>query len=271
MKAPILTFLSLLASSALVLAAPAKPLRALLVAGGCCHDYANQTRIISEGLSKRLPVEWTIIHDVEMVNGKDAAANRDHVSSAYSKEDWAKGYDVIVHDDCYGAVTDPQLLERITSAHRAGVPAMFLHCAMHSYRASEMADKWRELIGVRSTSHEKQAILTVKSLEAKHPVMVGFPETWTTPEPDELYRVEKLWDTATPLGMASREEPRVEHPVILVNKVGNVRTFSTTLGHGNQVVGAPEYLDLIGRGLLWVCGKLEADGKASAGYEAPAK
>ena len=271
MRAPTLVLLSLFASVSLGVAGPAKPIRALLIAGGCCHDYENQKRIISEGLSQRLPVEWTIIHDVKMVDGKDAAAGRDHVSSAYEKADWAKGYDVVVHDDCYGAVKDPQLLERITKAHKTGIPAVFLHCAMHSYRTAENADLWRELIGVKSTFHEKATVMEVKPVETKHPVMVGFPSSWTTPEKDELYRVEKLWDTATVLGTSYSNEAKADNPVIWVNKVGEVRTFSTTLGHGNKIVEASEYLDLVGRGLLWVCGKLEADGKPSAGYGAPKK
>jgi len=80
-------------------------------------------------------------------------ADRNHVSSAYAKDDWAKGFDLlVVHDDCHGAVKDNALLEKISKAHKAGVPAVFLHCAMHSYRTSEVADLWRELIGVKSPS-----------------------------------------------------------------------------------------------------------------------
>lgn len=271
MRAPTLVLFSLFASASLVFAGPAKPIRALLIAGGCCHDYENQKRIISEGLSQRFPVEWTIIHDVNMVDGKDTAAVKDHLSSAYAKEDWAKGFDVVVHDDCYGAIKDQELIARISKAHKDGVPAVFLHCAMHSYRTAENADLWRELIGVKSVFHEKAAVMEVKPVEAKHPVMVGFPATWSTPDPDELYRVEKLWDTATVLGSVYSTQAKAENPVIWVNKVGDVRTFSTSLGHTTKTVEATEYLDLVGRGLLWVCGKLEADGKPSAGYEAPKK
>ena len=40
-----------------------KPLRALMVCGGCCHDYEKQKLILSEGISKRASVEWTIVHE----------------------------------------------------------------------------------------------------------------------------------------------------------------------------------------------------------------
>ena len=56
-----LIFLALIASSAFA-ADKTKPLKALLVTGGCCHDYTAQKKIIPEGVSARANVEWTIVH-----------------------------------------------------------------------------------------------------------------------------------------------------------------------------------------------------------------
>jgi type 1 glutamine amidotransferase len=42
--------------------------------------------------------------------------------------------------------------------------------------------------------------------------------------------------------------------------------FSTTIGHDNQTVEDPRYLDLVARGVLWACGKLGEDGKPLPGY-----
>jgi len=245
-------------------AEPTKPLKALMITGGCCHDYTNQKRILSEGISARTPVEWTIIHDVKMVDGKDAAAAREHMSSAYAKDSWAEGYDVVVHNECYGAMKDPATLKRIANAHTGGnVPAVFLHCSMHSYRmaADEDANLWRELIGAKSMYHEPGTVLTVKAAEGTHPVMRGFPAEFTTPEKDELYILEKVYDGATVLAHCYSEKLKVQNPVIWVNKVGSLRTFSTSLGHPNAVMQTPEYLDLVTRGLLWVCGRLEDGAK----------
>ena len=75
---PTLLFLSLLwATVSIASAEPVKPLRGLMVTGGCCHDYTNQKRILAEGLSARLPVQWTVVHDVVLVDGKDTAATRE--------------------------------------------------------------------------------------------------------------------------------------------------------------------------------------------------
>src|SRR5205823_6656647 len=41
----------------------AKPLRALLVCGGCCHDYEHQKHILGDGISARANVEFTIVHE----------------------------------------------------------------------------------------------------------------------------------------------------------------------------------------------------------------
>ncbi len=40
-----------------------KPIRALLVFGGCCHDYVSQKDILTKGVSKRTHVDWTIAYD----------------------------------------------------------------------------------------------------------------------------------------------------------------------------------------------------------------
>ena len=123
----------------------AEPIRALLIAGGCCHNYANQKKILTEGISARANVTWTIVHE-----GGDT---RDYMVSIYKRPDWAKGYDVVVHDECFGFVTNVAFVEQITAAHSNGVPAVLLHCSTHSYRMST-TDEWRKLLGVSSYQHE---------------------------------------------------------------------------------------------------------------------
>ncbi len=43
--------------------ADAKPLRALLVLGGCCHDYAKQKDILAKGIAERANVVVDIAYD----------------------------------------------------------------------------------------------------------------------------------------------------------------------------------------------------------------
>ena len=41
---------------------------------------------------------------------------------------------------------------------------------------------------------------------------------------------------------------------------GKTRVFATTLGHNNETVNDPRYLDLVTRGLLWSVNKLDGRG-----------
>ena len=240
----------------------AEPLRALLVAGGCCHDYAAQKKILSEGISARANITWTILHE-----GDDEG--RTHKFSIYNQPDWTKGFDVVVHDECSGQVTNTDWVEHIAKAHFDGVPAVVLHCAIHSYRYSK-TDEWRQVLGVSSVRHQSRRPFEVVTVKPDHPVMKGFPPRWQD-DPDELYEILKVWPGCTPLAEGiTPDKPSDKHPVIWVNTYGKGRVFGTTIGHGNETVQRAEYLDLVTRGLLWTCDKLDADGKPKPGY-GPAK
>ncbi len=256
-----LAVVSLFASFRALTAAETKPLRALLVCGGCCHDYEKQKRILSEGISQRANVQWTIVHE-----GGDA---RDYKVSIYTNAGWAKGYDVVLHNECFGAVTNVAFVEGIAKPHFDGVPAVMLHCSTHSYRVAK-TDEWRKLIGQTSMSHERNRDLEVKVIKAEHPVMKGFPATWRDPK-DELYKNEYIWPNTIPLAQAYGEDTKKDHMVIWVNTYGAGKVFGTTLGHGNATMQDPVYLDLVTRGLLWTCDKLDANGQPKPGYAAPAK
>ncbi len=133
--------LTLLAAGASA-AEPPKPLKILLVTGGCCHDYAKQKETISQGLEVRANVEVTY---VEQGNG-----SRDTKFPLYENADWAKGYDLVIHDECSGGVTDVEWAERVLAPHKKGLPAVIIHCGVHCFRND--TDNWHELVGVTSPS-----------------------------------------------------------------------------------------------------------------------
>lgn len=250
-----------LSSLTTLMAQEIKPLKVLMVTGGCCHDYENQKRILSEGLSSRANVEFTIVHE-----GGD---KRDHKVSIYTNSDWAKGYDVVLHNECFGAVEDVAFVEGIAKPHFDGVPAVMLHCSAHSYRTAK-TDEWRKCVGQTSMSHEKNRDLNVKNLKPEHPVMKGFPMEWLDKK-DELYKNDKLWENFVPLAQAYGEDTKKDHALIWVNTYGKGKVFGTTMGHANSTMEDPVFLDLVARGLLWACGKLDDNGKPLPGYEAKQK
>ncbi len=235
------------------------PIRALLISGGCCHDYPRQGVIISKGLAQRARIQVDV---VEEGDGK-----KDHQVSKYNEANWADGYDVIIHNECFGDVKDEAFIRKILKAHMEGKPAIFIHCSMHSYRnAGDIADGWRELIGVTSRRHESARPENVVNIMPQHPVLKGFPEKWTTPN-GELYVIEKVWPNCTPLATAFGPQTKAEHPVIWVNTLGKTKVFGTTLGHHNETMLSEEWLGVVTRGVLWTVDKLQENGQPVPGYE----
>jgi len=236
-----------------------KPLKVLMVTGGSSHDYDSQKLILSKGIAARANVDWTIAH----MGGK----NRNRKIKLFMKTNWAAGYDVVVHNQCFGGVVDVPFVEGIARVHAEGMPAVMIHCTPHSYRNAK-TDAWRKVVGVSSFSHEKHRPLAVQNMAVEHPVMKGFPKTWNTPN-GELYKIDKLWPGVTPLGKAFGKDTQKDHVCIWTNTHGKMRVFGTTIGHHNETMRKKTYLDLVTRGLLWACGKLDKNGKPEPGYAKP--
>ncbi len=259
-------------------AEPVKPLRVLLVTGGCCHDYEAQHLLLAEGISARANVELTFEHSKD----KTTKAAFD----IYKNKDWAKAFDVVIHDECSADVTDKEYVNNIIDAHRNGTPAVNLHCAMHSYRWGNFKQPvkvgddnahWYEMLGLQSTGHGAQIPIEITFVDKASPITKGLAD-WTTIK-EELYNNIQVL-TAQPIAKGKQmiagkdgATKEMETVVAWTNEFGpkKTRTFSTTIGHNNETVQDARYLDMVTRGLLWVCGKLGDDGKPVAGYEAVKK
>lgn len=235
----------LLALATSAAADAAKPMRALLITGGCCHNYTLQSQQLTNAVGKLTPVEWTVVN--EGGNGTKAQL------PLYSNPDWAKGFDVVVHNECFADTTDHDYIRQITSAHKAGVPAVVIHCAMHTYRATDI-DDWREFLGVTSRRHDHQSRYAVKPVALDHPIAKGIPADWKTPM-DELYVIEKLWPNAKALATSVSESDGKAYPVIWINQYGKARVFGTTYGHSDDTFRDPVFLGYVSRGVLWAAGR----------------
>jgi type 1 glutamine amidotransferase len=233
------------ASSFAADAASGKPLRALLVTGGCCHNYPLQTAALTNAVGQFAKVQWTVVNE----GGSGTKA----MIPLYDQPDWAKAYDVVVHNECFADTTDHAYIRKITSAHKAGVPAAVIHCAMHTYRAVDI-DDWREFLGVTSRRHDHQSNYPVKKLVADHPILKGLPDNWVTPK-DELYVIDKLWPNAKALATSRSERDGKDYPVIWTNQFGKARVFGTTYGHSDETFRDPVFLDYVSRGVLWAAGR----------------
>ncbi len=220
--------------------AAGKPIRALLVTGGCCHDYPRQKQILTKGISARANVEWTVVHQGGTATNSEIPLYRD--------ANWAEGFDVVVHNECFADAKDPAWVARVLEPHRRGVPAVLIHCAMHCYRTGK--DEWFEFCGVQSPGHGPHYAYTVENRKADHPIMKSFGDRWTVPK-GELYHTIKLWPTATVLGEAKRNDNQQDQVCVWTNKYHGTRVFGTTIGHYNETMAEATYLDMVTRGMLW--------------------
>lgn len=258
-------------------AAPSpKPLRVLLVTGGCCHDYAKQKDILKIGLEARANV---VVDELYTPDGSTRPP-----LAILGNPDYAKGYDLVIHDECAADVSDPALIEGVLKPHRDGLPGVNLHCAMHSYRVGDPKmpvtngtphGLWFEYLGLQSSQHLQQFPIAITYTDKENPITKGLAD-WTTIK-EEHYNNVHVFDTAHPLAHGKQVLPTRDggsktndFVVVWTNEYGpnKTRVFSTTIGHNNETVSDPRYLDLVARGVLWATGHLNADGTAAAGYGA---
>jgi len=256
-------------------AAAPRPLRVLLVLGGCCHDYATQKELLKKGLEARANAVVDIVYSPDTGTRPPLPI--------LGRPDYAKGYDVVLHDECGSDISDPAVVRDVLAPHRDGLPGVNLHCAMHSYRTGNPGQPavpgtphalWFEYLGLQSSGHGPQQPIEISFVAPSNPITKGLTN-WTTIN-EELYNNVKVWDTARPLARGRQgagDRPGQNDAVVVwTHEYGpaKARVFSTTLGHNNGTVEDGRYLDLVARGLLWACGKLGEDGQPAAGF-GPAK
>jgi hypothetical protein len=238
----------------------ARPLRALMFVGGCCHDYKKMPGYLTGKISELANVTFDI----------RPMASASEMAAVFADPKFGQGYDVIVYDICFGEAWEDGDYDGALRAAAAGKPAVFIHCSMHTYRPPRntkdpqlkareaIADaKWHALVGMDSRVHDKyQSFSTVKA-NKDHPILKSFPDSWTTPG-DELYNTVKMMPTATPLLTAGSPTSGKVHTVAWVNLYHGTRVFGTTLGHDMKTGADPNYHRLLANGLLWACGKLDS-------------
>ncbi len=265
-------------------AAPApKPLRVLLITGGCCHDYVGQKDVLKAGLEARANLVVEHMHTPDKSTKPPLAL---HTDASYGK-----GFDVIIHDECAADISDPAALRNVLQPHLDGIPGVNLHCAMHSYRVSKEfrtplapgseGAGWFDYLGLQSSAHATQEPIAIKFVAGASPITKGMAD-WTTIK-EELYnnvQPPKNFPGHTSLATGRQTttakdgtKKDSEFVIVWTNEFGprKTRVFSTTIGHNTATVSDPRYLDLVARGVLWAAGKLGADGKPAKGYGPQAK
>ena len=250
-----------------------KPIRILLITGGCCHDYPKQKDILKEGLEKRLNAEVVQVHTDDKSTKPPLAI--------YGNPNYADGFDLVIHDECAASISDEEVSRGVLKPHMNGTPGLNLHCAMHCYRigsANEPAEfgtphgLWFEYLGLQSSGHGPQEPISITHIEKDDALSKNLPD-WTTMK-EELYNNVKVFDTAKPVTRGKQlvknkdgTEKEVDFVTAWTNLYkGKTRVFSNTIGHNNDTVSDDRYLNFVARGALWATDHLNKDGTAKEGY-----
>ena len=229
-----------------------KPIKALLVTGGCCHDYDAQTALLIAGIGKYANVEFDVVQEGE---------GTEHVHSIFKQENWTHGYDVVIHNECSADVGD-DVGNAVAREHaESGTGAVMIHCAFHTFRKME-GDAWRAALGATSKRHTHQKPITVTFDEPTHPILAGTKEFTTGDE--ELYIIDKIFDHSLPIATGHQGEN--VYPLMFANQYGNAKVFSVTVGHNTATFEIEEWMHIVAKGLLWSCDKINEDGTAKEGY-----
>ena len=230
----------------------AKSIKALIVTGGCCHDYDSQTQFLMDGIRQYANVEFDVVQE-----GKGTK----HVHSIFKQENWSKGYDVVIHNECSADVGD-EVGSAVAKEHfESGVGAVMIHCAFHTFRTME-GDEWRAALGATSKRHTHQEPIAVTFDEPDHPILVGTEEFFTGDE--ELYIIDKVFDHSLPIATGHQGEHT--YPMMFANEYGKAKIFSVTVGHNNETFEIDEWMHIVAKGVLWSSDTIKKDGTAKNGY-----
>lgn len=226
-------------------------IRVLQVTGGVAHDYENQQNILSEGLKERLDVHV----DTFFYEGNPGQGAKE--IEFFEDPSWIEGYDVVLYNKCWAARVrggEGWVVKNIITPHVENkIPAVFIHGTLHSYRFHDDAEEWHRFIGVSSFRHQRRRPFEVQAVEEEHPIIAPMPLPWNTPG-GELYWIVNVFEGATILARAKGTDGEY-HPVIWTNNYAGIRNFGTSIGHHNETLKHPVFLDMLSRGLLHSIGR----------------
>ena len=264
------------------LATNPEPIRALYLTdyNGFWHNYSEQTENFKVGLSQYANVDLTIV-------GKKQGDTLDTMNTP----NFSNGYDVVVYNFCIPENNDYDMIHNVISQTREnGIPAVFIHCAMHSFRSTsdslgwwdrmrhrwakwswqvanfgEEFPSWWAFTGVDSVKHDwKRQVVATQF--ADHPITALLPQEIDSRR-DEIYQVTATTGDITPLYTAYSRQTRNEEVVAWVREDNGTKVFGTTLGHDQNTQELGSYLNLVANGILWVTDHLDASGAPEEGYE----
>jgi type 1 glutamine amidotransferase len=243
----------IVATSPVLLAAPPKPVRLLVITGDNvgAHNWKATTQVFQDFL----PEGGRIQVDVTTAPGKDL-----------TDENLAK-YDVLLlnyRDTPQGGAdthwSDANKKAFLKAVHDEGKGLVVAHYASAAFTKPNwdefekaIAGGWRSQ-GFHGPAHE----FTVKKTAEAHPISEGLPAKFDHPT-DELYQNSLVTPGRVVLATAYSDpaKPRgtgKDEAVIWVSHYGKGRVFNNVLGHDAKAMADPNYQAWMRRGVEWAAG-----------------
>ena len=214
-------------------AATNQPLKVLvLTSPGVYHNYEQQTQQLAHGIAEKINVQF----DVSLTE-----------LERWRTTDFSEGYDVLIYNICMADNLDGDLITNLRrQTEELGVPALVIHCTMHSFRETNL---WWPLFGLQTKAHESlRPLAQIKG--AQHPILEGIPDDWTVAN-DELY-INLQFEGQTLLSAVG--EDKQPHTTAWITYQGPTPIFGTTLGHSDETLQDLSFQQLIVNALLFVSG-----------------
>ena len=228
---------------------------------GRWHEYTPQLASFRE-IAKEAQWELTV-----------ATGSVEETLAYLGAAEFSFGQDAIVYNFCLADSSDLAAMSNlIKQTEEYGVPALLLHCSMHSWwstykkgkpipgntvgkaRANKKLLKtwqkanpdsplpaWGDFTGVASTGHGRQKPIEVTA-SGDHPVTADLPPGYNTAK-TELYNNHYLTDGVIPLAIGRQDKD--EAIIMWLAPRGKGQLMGLTLGHG-----ADEWSDPVFRSLL---------------------
>jgi hypothetical protein len=218
---------------------------------GRWHKYTPQMEIFKK-IGKDAGWEVTVM----------TGTHHDQVKKLHTP-DFGKGYDVIVYNFCFAGERDLEAADNLMKQTREhGVPALLIHCSMHSWWATfkngqagslgpdykgkakadpKLVEQWRvahrgkpfpawgDFTGVASGRHGPQQPVKMVTVAKDHPVTKRFPDGFKTPA-TELYNNIYVLDGVVPL--IRGEQGNAKAVVVWTCPQGKSQVMGLTVGHG---------------------------------------
>ena len=232
---------------------------------GRWHDYSAQLAAFRDLAENS---KWTLTV---------ATGDKDALFEFLRKPGFAAGQDVIVYNFCLANSRDMKAMENLIAQTRdGGIPAMLVHCAMHSWwdsfkkgkpipgnelqlaRANKRLLKswskdnpdrplpaWGDFTGVASTAHGPKKPIQLTAIEHR-PFATDLPPGYSTVK-TELYNNHYVTPGVQPLLMGRQAND--EAVVAWIVPQGASRVMGLTLGHNDDEWQDPVFLKLLENGV----------------------